>query len=451
MTTEPTEHPNLIEEARTLLSAYIDDEVTVAERKLVEDALDSSGDLKQELAALQQTVRLFQDLPRAKAPKPFTLTEADVGMVPTQHQAGSKGWFSWGQWWKPAFGGAIALTAAILVGLYLFNQNSVSEQSTTAMIAQAPLAPALESVPVTELAQTEVTEADSTTSAEAPQVDGEVGAEIEASSDASDDAAEANVADTQAQGANSETTPADQPIVNEYNEQASDMTREMSPNPLNRNSFQPGQGDSAAEVVPDPLATVLPSPSIEGISGATTEGASGAASAKVTADEASDLSIDAPGPTSEPLPIPPQESSADSERPFAPLSLMEEAVVEPGGFVIERQLILVQRPTLAIAGDIYDSTGTPLNNLHVRVRSADFCLVSGPSGPASDLADGAYNIEFAETTLPAEWQVSIVMGVEPVEISPDLNCNDDLVNLSSEMALAVNEVAEIRLDWRKVE
>lgn len=67
-----------IEDVRDLLSPYLDDEVTAEERALVEQVLADSAELRQELETLRQTVALVAALPQVPAPRPFTLSEADV-------------------------------------------------------------------------------------------------------------------------------------------------------------------------------------------------------------------------------------------------------------------------------------------------------------------------------------------------------------------------------------
>jgi hypothetical protein len=61
-----------------LLSAYIDGEVTAAERGLVEAHLASCDVCGRDLATLRQTVALLRQLPQVAAPRPFTLRESDV-------------------------------------------------------------------------------------------------------------------------------------------------------------------------------------------------------------------------------------------------------------------------------------------------------------------------------------------------------------------------------------
>ncbi len=74
-------NPDLIQD---LLSAYIDDEVSREEKVRVEQALASSLELRQEFEGLQQTVHQVKSLPYVPAPRPFTLSEADVHPVKTK-------------------------------------------------------------------------------------------------------------------------------------------------------------------------------------------------------------------------------------------------------------------------------------------------------------------------------------------------------------------------------
>lgn len=64
-----------------LLSAYIDDEVSVDERALVEEHLATCTACARDLTTLRQTVALLGELPDVAAPRPFTLRESDVRPV----------------------------------------------------------------------------------------------------------------------------------------------------------------------------------------------------------------------------------------------------------------------------------------------------------------------------------------------------------------------------------
>jgi len=133
MNSDQNQLPNSIEQARELLSPYMDDEVTAAERELVEAALAKSPDLQAEIKSLRQTVALVNDMSRAPAPRPFTLTEADVRLP------GSKKESSFWPWFKPFMGAAAALAAVFVVGiLFILNSGSTKD---AAQIALAPSLP----------------------------------------------------------------------------------------------------------------------------------------------------------------------------------------------------------------------------------------------------------------------------------------------------------------------
>ncbi len=125
---------NQIEQAKALLSPYLDGEVTDAERKLVQAALSQSPELQADLESLQQTVTLLGEMPRASAPRPFTLTQADVGRAVAAPK--KTGFFVW---LKPLMGAAAALAAVFVVGmLALLNTGSTKQASQVALAPAAP-------------------------------------------------------------------------------------------------------------------------------------------------------------------------------------------------------------------------------------------------------------------------------------------------------------------------
>ena len=125
---------NRIERAEALLSPYLDGEVTDAERELVQAALKQSPELQADLESLQQTVALLAEMPRAPAPRPFTLTQADVGRAVAAPK--KSGFFVW---LKPFMGAAAALAAVFVVGiLALLNTGSSKEAPQIALAPEAP-------------------------------------------------------------------------------------------------------------------------------------------------------------------------------------------------------------------------------------------------------------------------------------------------------------------------
>lgn len=134
MKQEENGHTKLIEQARTLLSPYLDDEVTSAERELVETVLAQSPELQTELEGLQATVNLVRELPRISAPRPFTLTEADVGLTSGERKA-----FSWSTWLKPMMGGLVVVIAVLIAVAYLFRPGLLPTSRQEALsVARAP-------------------------------------------------------------------------------------------------------------------------------------------------------------------------------------------------------------------------------------------------------------------------------------------------------------------------
>ncbi len=90
-----------------LLSAYLDDAVTGPERAQVEQHVAESPEAAAELESLRQTVALLANLPPVAAPRPFTLTAADVGQA---EPARKKGWLPLPGW----LGGLAAAAVAVL-------------------------------------------------------------------------------------------------------------------------------------------------------------------------------------------------------------------------------------------------------------------------------------------------------------------------------------------------
>lgn len=131
---EENGHTKLIEQARTLLSPYLDDEVTPAERELVETMLVRSPELQIELESLRATVNLVHNLPRMSAPRPFTLTGADVGLETVERKA-----FSWSTWLKPLMGGLAVVIAMLIAVVYLLRPGLLQPRHQGALsVARAP-------------------------------------------------------------------------------------------------------------------------------------------------------------------------------------------------------------------------------------------------------------------------------------------------------------------------
>jgi anti-sigma factor RsiW len=91
---EKNESQSNSEQARELLSAYLDGEVTATEQALVEHALAASSELREDLDTLRQTITLIVGLPKVAAPRPFTLSEADIGPAARPKAPSLPAWMS---------------------------------------------------------------------------------------------------------------------------------------------------------------------------------------------------------------------------------------------------------------------------------------------------------------------------------------------------------------------
>ncbi|GEM_PF-6405701 len=154
MTMNPNPQPNTAQ-VRELLSPYLDSEVTETERSLLEHELTQSVELRQELESLRQTVAWLASLPKVAAPRPFTLSEADVS--PRQ----KKGYFDWPLWFGccPHSGIKGMVTASLLVIAVImailtqpFGNNS-SEVAMDPQSTQVALSNQAEDKPAPELAK----------------------------------------------------------------------------------------------------------------------------------------------------------------------------------------------------------------------------------------------------------------------------------------------------------
>ncbi len=106
-----------------LLSAYIDGEIDAQERVLVERHLAECEQCAHQLQTLRQTVALLHQLPPVAAPRPFTLTAADVRLAHSDTKV-RRGWRQ--SFRVPALAGAVAaLLCVVLVGgVLLVNQTN---------------------------------------------------------------------------------------------------------------------------------------------------------------------------------------------------------------------------------------------------------------------------------------------------------------------------------------
>jgi hypothetical protein len=118
-----------------LLSAYLDNQATAAERTRLEAHLRECALCQGELEGLRQTVALVQALPRAPLPRAFTLSEAQVGI---KQPAARPAWFG------GLLRGLGAVTAVALVALIattLLRQPATwAPAATMARVTAAPAA-----------------------------------------------------------------------------------------------------------------------------------------------------------------------------------------------------------------------------------------------------------------------------------------------------------------------
>ncbi|MCX6028583.1 MAG: zf-HC2 domain-containing protein [Chloroflexi bacterium] len=118
-----------------LLSAYLDNQATAAERARVDAHLATCAACRTELDSLRQTVALVRALPRVAVPRAFTLSEARVGI---RRPATQPGWF----------GGALrGLVAATAVALVVVVAGTLLRQIGSRPTGQLALAPAATAAP----------------------------------------------------------------------------------------------------------------------------------------------------------------------------------------------------------------------------------------------------------------------------------------------------------------
>jgi anti-sigma factor RsiW len=164
-----------LDEIRELLSPYLDGEVSEEERLWVEQAIATSAELRQELEFLRQTVNLLAALPPVAAPRPFTLSEADVQPV---FPASPKKSF-----WRASWLGSLAMTAAALICVIIAGWTLFATQSMQAPqeLALHPQEESAAAPAAAEMAEGEAAPAaqEAATAVESIEVEKEVEAEEE--------------------------------------------------------------------------------------------------------------------------------------------------------------------------------------------------------------------------------------------------------------------------------
>lgn len=122
-------HPQELEQ----LSAYLDDELSPAERRQLETRLQQDPALAEELESLRQTVALVQQLPIRKAPRSFALTPAMLAEkpipapIPLARKQPARPPIRWSVYAPLA---AVLMVALVGVGLFLRMSGSGSQESS---------------------------------------------------------------------------------------------------------------------------------------------------------------------------------------------------------------------------------------------------------------------------------------------------------------------------------
>jgi hypothetical protein len=112
-----------------LLSAYLDNQVTAAERDRIERHLRACKTCQRELDTLRQTVALLRVMPRVPVPRAFTLSEAQVGI----HRRSARP-----AWYSGALRGIAAVSALVLVALVATTLLRRQAWTPSEMVAFAP-------------------------------------------------------------------------------------------------------------------------------------------------------------------------------------------------------------------------------------------------------------------------------------------------------------------------
>ncbi|NJN92759.1 MAG: hypothetical protein HC875_01050 [Anaerolineales bacterium] len=153
------------DQIRELLSPYLDGEVTDAERVRVEQALAASPELQRELETLRRTVAMVAALPVVAAPRPFTLTEAQVKPA----KPASSGFMGLPGWFRGVAALAATLLCVLAAGGLFWNMQFGGSSQPAAEIAGAPTAPVEAPAAAPAPAQEQADAAQSAAREEAPQ------------------------------------------------------------------------------------------------------------------------------------------------------------------------------------------------------------------------------------------------------------------------------------------
>lgn len=120
-----------------LLSAYLDQQTSPAERATIDAHLEQCTECRAELDSLRQTVAMLHSLPRVAVPRAFTLSEAQAGI---RRPSTTPGWFG-GLARGLAAVAAIALVAFVAVTLLRPEQAPWNPSQTIARVQPTTVAP----------------------------------------------------------------------------------------------------------------------------------------------------------------------------------------------------------------------------------------------------------------------------------------------------------------------
>jgi hypothetical protein len=124
--------PELSDTDAELLSAYLDNMLDAGERAALEARLATEPFLRSELAAMRQMLGWLRTMPQLKAPRNFTLSEADVKPVAPKLIVMPRR-----NYWQLA--SAAAAVFVVLFGVLVFiNQVGLSPKAEMSQVAAAP-------------------------------------------------------------------------------------------------------------------------------------------------------------------------------------------------------------------------------------------------------------------------------------------------------------------------
>ncbi|NOZ72033.1 MAG: hypothetical protein GXP38_08975 [Chloroflexi bacterium] len=148
-----SDHTSITDE---LLSAYIDGEVTSAEKQRVEQALREHADLRRKLVQMQQTVAFLAELESVPVPRAFVLSEAQVlaagGRVRSTRNSGF--WARLIPRLMPLATAAVAVALLVVLGLDFFSPSAqpLATKSERVQVAEAPVVEVTKEVEAVALA-----------------------------------------------------------------------------------------------------------------------------------------------------------------------------------------------------------------------------------------------------------------------------------------------------------